>query len=119
VAAMQRENYQLITVHGLVVPVVWDDNGNPMTLSIATFNEDEYIIEDKKASEGLQDFLGQEVLVSGSVEEIGKKKILKHCSILKIKPFSVHSLTNGGFILADAVILLALLSIFFCFVYLV
>lgn len=83
-AGTQSQNPEPITVYGLVVPTEWDEEGRPMIVSIASFNEKEYVI-DQKASDCLLNSLGKEVLISGVLQEIGKKKFLKHCVILRIK----------------------------------
>jgi hypothetical protein len=82
--ATTKQGGNPITVHGLVVPKEWDDNGKPLTLSVATFTEEEYEI-DKDASGRLLEFLGKEVVLRGNMEESGKTKFLRDCSILKIK----------------------------------
>ena len=76
-AATESQSPEPITIHGLVVPAEWDEEGRPMTLSITTFNEEEYVI-DKEAGDRLLDSLGKELLISGVLQEIGKKKFLKH-----------------------------------------
>ena len=78
------------TVHGLVIPKEWDEEGRPSILSIATFTEQEYEIE-KEVGGRLLGFLGKEVILRGVVEKTGKKKFLRNCSILKIKGPSVPS----------------------------
>jgi hypothetical protein len=109
-ATKQNQSSEPITVHGLVIPAEWDEQGRAITLSIATFNEDEYIV-DEEARNRLLDSLGKEVLISGVVQEIGKKKCLRHCSILKIKANSLQPLRESGFVEENALIMLVLISL--------
>jgi hypothetical protein len=88
--ATKKQGGKSITVHGLVVPREWDDEGKPLTLSIATFTEQEYEI-DGDASERLLVFVGKEVLLRGVLEGKGKRNILRDCTILKIKGVAVSS----------------------------
>lgn len=89
-AATNKPGGKPITIHGLVVPKEWDDNGKPLTLSVATFTEQEYEI-DKDVSGRLLEFLGKEVILRGIVEERGKTRFLRDCSILKIKGTPISS----------------------------
>lgn len=89
-APKTKRSPEPITIHGLVVPAEWDDNGRPKALSIATFDEEEYVV-DKEAGDRLLDALGKEVLMRGILQKIGKKKFLRHCSILKIRSTPLQS----------------------------
>lgn len=94
-APVESQSPKPLTIHGLVVPSEWDDEGRPVTLSIATFSEEEYVI-DKNAGGRLLDSIGKEVVIRGVPQEKGKTKSLKNCSILKIKDTSVQSIGEDG-----------------------
>ncbi len=56
---------KFLTIDGLVIPVQWDDDGQVTALSIATLDEDEYLVFlDEKGKELLK-HLKEEVLVKG------------------------------------------------------
>jgi len=54
-----------ITVMGIVIPIEWDENGNPLATTISTPGEREYLVE--------QDLMGKELLglVRQEIEVIG------------------------------------------------
>jgi hypothetical protein len=56
----------LITVTGIVIPAKWDHNENAIAVSIATFQEREYLVDTtNKAGKELCNFLHQKIKVSG------------------------------------------------------
>ncbi|MDY7035099.1 MAG: hypothetical protein SV375_02895 [Thermodesulfobacteriota bacterium] len=73
---MNHKNQKQITIRGIIVPSGWDDFGNVISVSIATFNEDEYLVDKDSASEGIMSCIQKPVEASGFVrEEKGIKKI--------------------------------------------
>ena len=73
---MNHKNQKQITIRGLIVPSVWDDSGNVISVSIATFNEDEYLVDKDSTSESIMSCMRKPVEASGFVrEEKGVKKI--------------------------------------------
>jgi hypothetical protein len=67
----------MISIHGIIIPVKWDANGNITGIAIATHKEEEYYIEcDNKAAK-LMSLLRQEVRITGVLKNKGEKKIIK------------------------------------------
>lgn len=40
-----NNNDDQITTEGVVIPVDWNDNGDPITFAVSTYNEQEYLID--------------------------------------------------------------------------
>ena len=79
-----------ITIRGLIVPSEWDDRGNVISISVSSFNEDEYLIEEDNVSEKIHNHIRETVEASGFVrEEGGVKRIkIKSFRVKKLPPFS-------------------------------
>jgi len=41
----KRLSSDTLTAVGIIIPVEWDDRGNPTAVAIATYNEKEYLID--------------------------------------------------------------------------
>lgn len=76
---------EVITIQGLAVPVDWDDEGRAIQVSIATFDEDEFFIDDDLVAVRLLQCIGKEVVIRGVLQTKGPKKSLEKCSILRTK----------------------------------
>jgi hypothetical protein len=63
-------------IRGLVAPTKWDEKGNVTAVSIMTFDEDEYLLEEYGMEKKLMAFIREEVEVSGEVRHHGGKKII-------------------------------------------
>ena len=73
---MNHVDHKQTTIRGLIVPSEWDDTGNVISISISTFNEDEYLVDIDSISKNLLSYLREGVEVSGIVrEEEGIKRI--------------------------------------------
>lgn len=59
--------YNEITIKGIIVPVEWDESGNPIAIAIATHKEEEYLIVDKKGKylDELLRISQQEIVMTG------------------------------------------------------
>ena len=67
-----------VTVMGIVVPVDWDEVGNPVVVAISTQNEQEFIIDDQnKIGKKMKGLLRQKIKVTGVLKETiqNQKKI--------------------------------------------
>ena len=64
-------------IKGIVIPAAWDPNGNIISLAIATDDEQEYHIDTRQKITKLISLLRQEVVVTGSVRETEKNKIIR------------------------------------------
>jgi hypothetical protein len=72
-------------IKGIVVPTDWDSNGNVISLSIATGNEQEYLIENHRQIANLWTLLRQEVVVIGSIKSRKEHMIIKVAKIQRGK----------------------------------
>ncbi len=68
-------------IKGIVVPADWDSNGNVISLSIATGNEQEYLIENHRQIANLWTLLRQEVVVIGSIKSHKEHMIINVAKI--------------------------------------
>lgn len=69
------------SIKGIVIPSDWDSNGNVISLSIATPNEEEYIIENRHNLSDLKKLLRREVVVNGSIKCRNNSKTINVKSI--------------------------------------
>jgi len=74
---MGRIHKNMIKIKGIITPADWDERGNITGLAIATFDEDEYIVEKNKEGEHLYSFMRKEVEVSGIIKEMDGKKLIE------------------------------------------
>ena len=72
-----------VTLKGIIVPVDWDEKGNITTLALSTHYEEEYLIHNPSKRKELSGFIREVVKVTGLVEEVAGKKIIKIKSIEK------------------------------------
>ena len=83
---MSHSDHKQITIRGLIVPSEWDDTGNVISISISTFNEDEYLVDKDSISKKLLSYMREGVEASGFVrEEEGMKRI-------KIKRYRIKNM---------------------------
>jgi len=83
---MSHGGHKQITIRGIIVPSEWDDTGNVISVSISTFNEDEYLVDKDSISKKLLSYIREGVEVSGFVrEEEGIKRI-------KIKRYRIKNM---------------------------
>ncbi len=64
-------------IRGIVVPTDWDDNGNVISLAIASCDEQEYLIENHQQIANLWTLLRREVIAMGSIRCGKEQKIIK------------------------------------------
>jgi len=68
----KRPPCEPITAIGVIIPVAWDDRGNPTAVAIATYNENEYLIDGANPmGQALQAAIHRKVQVRGT---LGKKR---------------------------------------------
>lgn len=77
----KTEDYQKVTLRGIITAVDWDDEENVISVSLSTPEEEEYIIEDTPIKEKFLDLIYQNVEVTGVIkmDEYGDKSILVNC----------------------------------------
>mgnify|MGYP006307663277 CR=1 FL=1 len=55
---------------GIVVPIEWDEDGNPLSIAIATEDEQEYrIVDDGRQGRALRKLLRRRVRITGTLGE--------------------------------------------------
>jgi hypothetical protein len=64
-------------IKGIVIPAAWDQDGNIISLAIATDDEQEYLIETRQRITKLISLLRQEVVLNGTIEKTEKNKIIR------------------------------------------
>ena len=58
-------------IEGIIVPVRWDKDGNPIVVALATSQEEEFLIDMKSAkARELLEFLQKKVRISGSITKL-------------------------------------------------
>ena len=53
------------TIHGIVIPVAWNEKGEVISVAIATYNEDKYLVEDNIKGRQLLSLIRKRVVVKG------------------------------------------------------
>ncbi|MGD1973077.1 MAG: hypothetical protein PVH85_18225 [Desulfobacterales bacterium] len=64
-------------IKGIIIPAAWDQDGNIISLAIATDDEQEYLIETRQRITKLISLLRQEVVLNGTIEKTEKNKIIR------------------------------------------
>ena len=64
-------------IKGIVIPAAWDQNGKIISLAIATDDEQEYLIETRQIFTKLKSLLREEVVVTGTIRQTEKNKIIE------------------------------------------
>ena len=57
------------TIHGIVIPDGWDEKGNVISLAIATYLEEKYLVADNITGRKLMFLLKKRVAVDGVIKE--------------------------------------------------
>lgn len=72
-----------ISATGIIIPVDWDEKGNPKVVAISTENEQEFIVNPKnKQGKALQNLLQQRVTVYGRLSNTPEER-----TIITVKHF--------------------------------
>jgi hypothetical protein len=56
---------QTTTIHGIVIPVAWNEKGDVISVAIATYNEENYWVENNVKGQQLFSLLRKRVVISG------------------------------------------------------
>jgi hypothetical protein len=67
----------MVCLKGIVIPAAWDQNGNIISLAIATDDEQEYLIETRRMVTKLMSLLRQEVVVTGTIMPAAKNNVIR------------------------------------------
>ena len=90
-------DHELTTIRGLVTPYEWDEKGNVIALTISTFDEEEYLIDEGTQGTPFPSLVRQIVEVIGSIRYDGDRKVIK------VKKYSVVLLSKVGFALDSTI----------------
>ena len=91
-----EKNRRLIAIKGIVIPVDWDQEGNPVSVAIATHTEEEYLVSNDLKGKELFILIREGVEITGLVKEIAGIKIIKVKDIARRKlnnPFEPDDLS--------------------------
>jgi hypothetical protein len=64
------------TIHGIVIPDGWDEKGEVISLAIATYLEEKYLVADNTGGRRLMSLLKKRVAVDGVIKEEDTIKII-------------------------------------------
>ena len=67
----------MASIKGIVIPAAWDQNGKIISLAIATDDEKEYLVETRQIFTKLKSLLREEVVVTGTIRQTEKNKIIE------------------------------------------
>ena len=67
----------MASIKGIVIPAAWDQNGEIISLAIAADDEQEYLIETRQIFTKLKSLLQEEVVVTGTIRQTEKNKIIE------------------------------------------
>jgi hypothetical protein len=81
---------RLTTVGGIVIPIAWDDEGNPLSVAISSPDEKEYLVEQDAKGEELLLLIRQEIVASGVVG-----KVVRGRKTLAVRSFGLKSGGDG------------------------
>lgn len=85
---MEKIKSKGTVIAGIVVPAIWNENGQVTGTAINTFDEKEYIVERNRSGLALNNLLQKRVEVTGKIRERLDGKM-----IIRIQ--TVKSLTNS------------------------
>ena len=82
------ETTETITIQGILIPSAWNEKGDIISVVIATYKEEKYLVSDKKIVQRLLSFLRKRVVVNGTVDRKDTNRIIdiKDIKIDTLKP---------------------------------
>jgi hypothetical protein len=92
-----KKNKLPVAIKGIVIPVDWDERGNPVSVAVATYTEEEYLVSNDPKGKELFNLIREGVEITGLVEEIAGIKIIKVKDITRRKlnnPFEPNDLAG-------------------------
>ena len=75
------KNGKRVLVRNLVIPSEWNKDGQLVVVTIKTFDEDEYFINDRKETQKMLKSLRQAVEIKGIVKIKNLNKFLTKCDL--------------------------------------
>ena len=64
------------TIRGIVIPVAWDEKGDVISVAIATYHEEKYLVADNITGRRLMSLLKKRVIMDGVVKDEDTVKII-------------------------------------------
>lgn len=78
-----QKNQGEFKIQGLIVPVAWDEEGNPLSVAVSTFDEKEYIVQKDIKGNQLFGLLREQVEVRGEI------RIRDGVKTIKVKKYAL------------------------------
>jgi len=64
------------TIRGIVIPFAWDEKGDIISVAIATYHEEKYLVADNITGRRLMSLLKKNVAVDGVIKDEDTVKII-------------------------------------------
>lgn len=64
------------SISGIVIPVRWNETGSVVTIAIATYDEERFIVDETPAASQLMALLRRKVTVAGSTRLSGNDRFI-------------------------------------------
>jgi hypothetical protein len=64
------------TIRGIVIPTAWDEKGDVISVAIATYHEEKYLVADNVTGRRLMSLLKKNVTVDGVIKDEDTVKII-------------------------------------------
>jgi len=82
------EKTETITIRGILIPSAWNEKGDIVAVTIATYKEEKYLVSDKAMVQRLLSLLRKRVVVNGIVNRQDTNRItdIKDIKIDTFKP---------------------------------
>ena len=71
------ETTEIITIHGIIIPVAWNEKGDVISVAIATYNEGKYLVENNVKGQQLFSLLRKRVVIDGVLATRDKIKTIE------------------------------------------
>ena len=68
---------QTTTISGIVIPVAWNEEGDVISVAIATYNEGKYFVENNVKGQQLFSLLRKRVVIDGVLVTRDKMKTIE------------------------------------------
>lgn len=86
-----RSGQKINHIEGIIIPVRWDKDGNPITVALATSQEEEYPINMKnEKGKNLLQFLQKKVRIAGLITTLAnnqKMVTIRKCQLIAYDEF--------------------------------
>ncbi len=64
------------TIRGIVIPAAWNEKGDVISVAIATYHEEKYLVADNIIGRNLMSLLKKKVVVDGVIKDEDTVKII-------------------------------------------